>query len=299
MDISVSRLNERMALQLPAEFPLGLVFVVGRVEEPAVNGSGPDDLRKGPRRFFLVEGNHRLRCVASERARRSLRFGAGDRIRAGGHLAFDALYADYYLLARDVDLADDLPSGPSTLKAIIADVEQRARTADLPRAELPEWVRRLAPPELQETSPDELRSARVDRADETLVAATVALPDEVVQFLSEAMDADREVELTPQLLASISTAQEGDGQLSGEEPEEVGPTPPGAHDLPPGDVTAREAAPAAAASAAGALEAANSPRPGTSRRQRLLWALLIGAVVLLFLLMVAAFVAALLANLAA
>ena len=32
MDISVSRLNNRLALQLPTELPLGLVFVVGTVE---------------------------------------------------------------------------------------------------------------------------------------------------------------------------------------------------------------------------------------------------------------------------
>ena len=40
MDISVSRLNKRMALQLPAEFPLGLVFVVGEVKNLSYYGDG-------------------------------------------------------------------------------------------------------------------------------------------------------------------------------------------------------------------------------------------------------------------
>ena len=39
MDIPVSRLNKRMALQLPPELPLGLVFVVGNLITQADGGS--------------------------------------------------------------------------------------------------------------------------------------------------------------------------------------------------------------------------------------------------------------------
>ena len=52
MDISVSHLNRRMALQIPAEFPLGLVFVVGEVEVDStlVNEDG---LRVSSGRYFV------------------------------------------------------------------------------------------------------------------------------------------------------------------------------------------------------------------------------------------------------
>jgi hypothetical protein len=56
MDITVSRLNKRMALQLPAEFSLGLVFVVGTVRLAGA-GNGDERLRE----FQLTEGDHNLR----------------------------------------------------------------------------------------------------------------------------------------------------------------------------------------------------------------------------------------------
>ena len=42
MDISVSQLNNRLALQLPPELPLGLVFVTGKVKDLLIEmGSEP------------------------------------------------------------------------------------------------------------------------------------------------------------------------------------------------------------------------------------------------------------------
>ena len=100
MDIPVSRLNQRMALQLPAEFPLGLVFVVGMVDE--LDEEEEDSNLHG---FFLIESDHRVRCLLSKRAATETSFNEGDKIRASGHLAFDPHKADYYLFARDVELA--------------------------------------------------------------------------------------------------------------------------------------------------------------------------------------------------
>ena len=148
MDIPVSRLNNRMALQLPAELPLGLVFVVGEVERP--HGGGDDDQIS----FYLSEKGFLLRCRLSERASREARLTEGSRIRAGGHLAFDPQRAEYYLLARDVEIIEEAvakapvvetsPGPPAVqsgarvpLAPILADITKRAKAASLTPAALP------------------------------------------------------------------------------------------------------------------------------------------------------------------
>ena len=119
MDIPVSRLNLRMALQLPAELPLGLVFVVGTVD-----GFKPDDDSNIFRYFFLAESTYRVRCLLSDRAAIETKFKNGDKIRAGGHLAFDPLKADYYLLARDIEVLTEAEPKPPSGSAIIADIDR-------------------------------------------------------------------------------------------------------------------------------------------------------------------------------
>ena len=107
MDISVSHLNNRLALQLPAQLPLGLVFVLGNIEKLV---SGDNDGYPYPQ-FDLVEKEHRVRCLFSERVVLDVDLQEGNTIRAGGHLIFDPKQADYYLLVRDVETINSGSSG--------------------------------------------------------------------------------------------------------------------------------------------------------------------------------------------
>jgi len=227
MDISVSRLNERMALQLPAQFPLGLVFVVGTVESPPMSVNGEDGAA-----FFLIEREHRLRCLLSARAAESITLVKGSEIRAGGHLAFDPTRADYFLFARDIELMPHEAARVSSLAAIIRDFNMRSEAAGLTPAELPDWVKRMAPPEIREELPDtisqppeivpeplppEIEVVQGPRAGQLGLGHEVAiagLSDELLDFLSEAMDSNEDVELTPELVAEYnppsSTGAAGD-----------------------------------------------------------------------------------------
>lgn len=221
MDIPVSRLNNRMALQLPAELPLGLVFVVGTVQQQSPGDEGEQT------NFYLTDDSFRLRCRLSPRASKETQVKEGNRIRAGGHLAFDARAAEYYLLARDVEVietAERLAGRPRTpLAPILADIAKRAKAASMTPATLPAWVKEMAPPEMQaqlaaataaaeesktgngrQTEPE----TAVETAAETTVPASPAaessLNNELISYLSAAMDKDEEVELTPDLLAELA-----------------------------------------------------------------------------------------------
>src|SRR5688500_10002614 len=106
-----------MALQLPAELPLGLVFVVGKVTnlaQPANGHSRPT--------FQLEDEGYRLNCRLSGRATAETPFNEGDTIRAGGHLVFDSRQATYYLVARDIELLRERPAGQPSLTPILDDV---------------------------------------------------------------------------------------------------------------------------------------------------------------------------------
>jgi hypothetical protein len=224
MDISVSRLNQRMALQLPAEFPLGLVFVVGEVDRLVLSPDGGDRPS-----FLLVENGYELRCCLSDRTAQESTLAEGDSIRAGGHLAFDPHYADYFLYVRDVEVLVDEPppSQPAraSLVPILEDIRRRSQAANLIPADLPTWVRRIAPPEFQ--SAVDISAEGEEPADlpESLPASSessdeipglapvpadgqpsVRLTDELVAFLSEAMDSPEDVELTSELMAELAPA---------------------------------------------------------------------------------------------
>lgn len=218
MDISVSRLNKRMALQLPAEFPLGLVFVVGKVR----NLTNADD-EGGQPYFYLAENDHMLRCHLSERALEESKLNEGDMIRAGGHLAFDILQADYFLLARDIEVLPEHRPSRTTLAPILADIKKRSQAANLVPAELPDWVQQIAPPELQERnstaesptiSPSQVEglATLIEKRPKPLnssypeKAPREGLTDDLVAFLSEAMDSPDDVELTQDMVADLSPA---------------------------------------------------------------------------------------------
>lgn len=222
MDITVSHLNNRLALQLPTELPLGLVFVVGVVENlrrVVPQSEGPTTELELVL-FDLLEAGHRLRCRLSERTAVEVVVHEGDKIRAGGHLAFDLHQADYYLLARDVAIIEeppiepeeatpesqpiliDKPTHPKTvgrtaLTPVLADIKRRALVSKLAEAKLPEWVQHIAPLEVQE----QLKLKKKPIKDE---AETAVLNKRLITVLSDAMDSQGDVELTPEMLDALS-----------------------------------------------------------------------------------------------
>jgi hypothetical protein len=216
MDISVSRLNSRMALQVPPELPLGLVFVVGHATRLYVPRGESNVVA-----FQLVDGEHRLRTRLPRAVAEETLLAEGDRVRVSGTLAFDPRRAQYYLAASDLEV---LPRrDPETsLQPILNDARRRAEQLALDRADLPPWVQKLAPPEVQremaalnrghleeeESAPPEPETAATSTA---LVqwSADAAPPrlqppappdEELVDFLSGAMDSQDEVELTPEMI---------------------------------------------------------------------------------------------------
>lgn len=217
MDISVTQLNRRLAVQLPMRLPLGLVFVVGRVENlRLLTGRKLDVLRLNGRssrmQFDLVEKNHRLRCELSDQAAVEGNVEEGDLVRAGGHLVFDSQQADYFLLARDLDLVEkeepefdsgeeqDAPLGRLALTPVLADIKKRSEAARQLPEEMPYWVHRIAPPGFQPAvAKEELEETAV-----SLPPHAIDLPPldaNLVNHLSAAMDSDETIELTPELLA--------------------------------------------------------------------------------------------------
>lgn len=193
MDISVSRLNGRLASKLPAELPLGLVFVVGTVSRLHKDG------------FVLAEEAHFLNC----HTRGESHLHVGDEVRASGHLMFDPERLQYYLLARDIEVMKIDPLGALTgnSREVLADSEEllaaltavKARAAAAPETagkDMPVWVRKLAPPEVQDEDAPE-----ADEPGTNVSGRTAVLDKKLVSILSEAMDSEEELELTPELLA--------------------------------------------------------------------------------------------------
>jgi hypothetical protein len=215
MDVPVSHLNNRLAVQLPVELPLGLVFVVGRVEHLhqalEVDSEGKEDRTS----FDLVEKRYSIRCELSDRAAEEVSLGEGARVRAGGHLVFDTHRANYYLLARDVEAVSDSAQATSTvpetnvidhtlgrqaLTPILADIKRRAESTHLEEANLPYWVQRLAPPEIKK----ELALSDTGSVKTADSPSESTIDDDLISALSEAMDSDQEVELTVEMLAKLS-----------------------------------------------------------------------------------------------
>lgn len=229
MDISVSRLNHRLALQLPVELPLGLVFVTGAVglispPSPPSTGEGAGE---GVTWLELSEGGYKLTCRLGPRVAQEVSLTPGQRIRAGGHLIFDVQQAHYYLLARDVELVEPevvgggvetaVSTGRNALPPSLADLLKRAEAAQLTPAEMPIWVQRLAPPEVKRQQATEVApvmppipvTTEKPEAEDTAVSPTPVpiLPElnaTLVHFLSEAMEDLRDVELTPEVLEEIA-----------------------------------------------------------------------------------------------
>lgn len=204
MDISVSRLNNRMALRVPTELPLGLVFVVGRVQNLVPAG---DEIQ-----FDLVEAEHIIYCRLPQTVASETLLKEGDMARASGQLVFDPHRAAYILLARDVQIMAEVASGRASIMPILSDVRKRAQATTLIRAELPQWVKQLAPPEVQAelglepTPQNESVTPLLPSAPPPLTESAPAEPlsSEMLAFLSQAMDSESEVELTPSIISKFA-----------------------------------------------------------------------------------------------
>lgn len=219
MDISVSQLNNRLSLQLPAELPLGLVFVAGRVCDLVYESEDGDNGRQPQAHFILEQDRHSLRCDLKLRPGDSVTFEEGAQIRVGGHLAFDTQQLQYYLQARDVEVigvddqvleangnARDLAQGDEALLSALAGIKRRSELAQQTQSDLPIWVKKLAPEavkesELLESGP--LEDVPLEEEEEDYAGQTdlPQLNEEMVHYLSTLMDSEDEVELTPGMLA--------------------------------------------------------------------------------------------------
>ncbi|HZD09856.1 MAG TPA: hypothetical protein VE553_00815, partial [Candidatus Binatia bacterium] len=208
MDISVSRLNNRMALQVPAVLPLGLVFIVGQVtnlvtpDERERNGPGQEDSPYVS--FDLLEAGHHLACRLPQQVAAETFLRGGDRVRASGYLVFEPRVARYLLLARDVEVLPAAAPSRTTFKTILEDVQKRAEAASVVQAELPSWVRQMAPSELEtEEAAAEPEKAPLFPPSDVVTAvdeAVAELPREMIAFLSGAIDSDEEIELTQEMI---------------------------------------------------------------------------------------------------
>lgn len=144
-------------------------------------------------------------------------------VRASGHLVFEPAWASYYLLARDIERLDGFRPAAKPLAAIIADNHRREQATSLAPAELPGWVQQMAPPEVRSPKSGERQPAamaattpQMGGAWELLAdaEAAVAYPeaepalagmsDELINFLSHAMDSDVEVEITSEIMSDLN-----------------------------------------------------------------------------------------------
>ena len=198
-----------MALQVPTELPLGLVFVAGEVQNVTLSaGQTPQ--------FDLVEAGMSLRCRLSVEAAAEVLPAEGDQIRAGGHLAFDHRQARYYLFARDVEVLGEsaLPAmtndrGRMALQGVLADVGRRSAAPTLAAENLPDWVKEMAPPEIR-AELDLATDAVPVQADAVLDNGLVnGVSQELIDFVSDAMDGAVDLELTPDILSQFIPAGQG------------------------------------------------------------------------------------------
>lgn len=210
MDISVSRLNNRMVLQVPNELPLGLVFIVGTVSHLSNDAESEDAT------FVLKDAGYQLHCRLPSHVVSEALLQDEQQVRAGGQLSFDAQEARYYLQARSIDVIAETSSvkRPS-LSPILDDLKMRADTANIARAELPSWVKKLAPPEVQAELGliEEVDWEELDEPQpEAMPEKNGALSEDMVSYLSGVIDSEEEVELTPELLATLIPLQRTEGE---------------------------------------------------------------------------------------
>jgi hypothetical protein len=252
MDISVSRLNNRLALQLPSELPLGLVFVLGRVQN--LSQTEPDSENSlAVVTFQLTEKGHSIFCQLSPRAAAEVVLTEDSLIRAGGHLSFNPARAEYFLFARDVEIIAEQPdvgtvdvgtvdvgtvdvgtvdvgvvTEPSSrlertgvTKALI-DVKKRSESIKTEPSDLPGWVQRMAPPglavesESEETGSEETAvatdPAQIATPLPALAAEQPPINQELIDFVNRALESEEDMELTPELLDKFAIKPAADSE---------------------------------------------------------------------------------------
>jgi hypothetical protein len=301
MDITVSRLNERMALRVPSELPLGLVFIVGQVEAIQPYPPDPDAVT-----LELVDGNHRLPCELPHQVVDEMQLVGQERVRAGGQLVFDTRDARYHLLARDIEVLPPLAQSDAEMvvRSTEAAVQERNEGPHLAAGELPPWVRQLAPPEVQSEFNQE--SQRKPAGDSVQGSQAPPLSPALVDYLSQAIDSDQEIELTSDLVQEVldrrpaHPVEESDGVRDGGTGQQV--SPPEITDGAPMDAAGTDAMIDDGAGTAQTgvtdsswdvalptdVESEQEKRQGVQRRQMLL---LVAGVFALFFLVLLVFVA--------
>ncbi|MCP4363508.1 MAG: hypothetical protein GY796_36380 [Chloroflexi bacterium] len=234
MDITVSQLNHRLALQLPSELPLGLLFVAGQVQQLIVEEREGVDGRSRRIAFDLIQGNYRLHCTVSKHESGRIELHDGDIVRVGGHLTFDTVRAEYSLLTRDVERVGAWDAGDQTtpganrevlaeqteLASALTNVKRRTGVSASPSGEMPIWVQKLAPQEIQESLALDVEDGdKSEPADSARSKESVELDAALMAFLSEAMDDEEDMELTPDLLAQWHPDSQPEPALDGVEKE--------------------------------------------------------------------------------
>lgn len=186
MEITVSHLIHRMALTVPDELPLGLVFVAGEVADLA-----PDPHHDHYMQFYLIDGEHRLQCQIAATIVAETRVAPGDQVRLSGRLIFDDRVAHYSLIAGDLEVKSPPRRIPQGEPRAIA---SESVGAEFVGSDLPPWVMELAPPEVQQEleMSQTVERARAERVEE--------LPEEMVAFLSQAIDSNELIEVDAEVI---------------------------------------------------------------------------------------------------
>jgi hypothetical protein len=222
MDMPISQVNIRLFARLPPDTGLGLLFATGTISQ-IVYASG-----ERPIQFTLRHAGYALRCKIAPDLEPSFVMQEGQWVRATGHLSFSSQSAQFHLLARDLELLSDVaparlgmaPQREQAVPGWLAEVQRRAGAAAdlLAPAEIPEWVRGMAPREVL-TGDEESRAPwgrqRVEAylsqpdAPEITHSQNEGLWSQLLEALERSDHED--VELTAETLARFRTHAAGEG----------------------------------------------------------------------------------------
>jgi hypothetical protein len=136
------------------------------------------------------------------------------------------------LLVRDLELIEEAEVVPEEIDeplpqvpfaSLLDDLAHQSEASSLPQAEMPDWVRKLAPPEIETelpgTEPDadiapEGRGDTVPQAETHPDTMDMALDsdysdgsdEDIISLLEQAMDSGEDVELEPEMFAKLTPA---------------------------------------------------------------------------------------------
>jgi len=239
MDMPISQINTRLFAQLPVDTGLGLLFAVGTVGQVIYASGGR------PIQFTLRQAGYALRCKVSPSVELDFELTEGQQVRATGFLNFSSQAAQYHLICRDLELAKETPRAEGESEAVVEEtvsldeehlspdwllgIQKRAQVApeQVTLAEIPDWVKALAPPEAQTPEVEGANvlwgRQRVEAALKPPVELEVPEPprldedEELLDYLLEALERSEheDVELTADLFAQFR------GQPADDQPEQL------------------------------------------------------------------------------